>query len=353
MTRALILSEHDLAGYEARFARGEVPSALPYGAEAVRDLGWETAGVRLPEGPVATKLRQAAEHRYGGPLARQVLGVPRAFRSDLVLALLETQAGLAGRLERLHVPPYGNRPLVVFSCWLADDVRRADTATRRRLARRFASVDLLTHMSRHETATLVELGISEERLLAVPFGVADRYYTPGEHARDIEVLAVGQDRGRDYATLLDAVRGTDLRLQLVCRPENLVGLQVPENVTVLGPVPLPRYRELLRRAQVVAVPTHDLSYPTGQSVALEAASTGGCVVVTGTRAMRDYFSEATARLLDVGDAAGWRATLLELREDADARERLGAAARDSVLADFTCDHMWQVVVDRTRALGLT
>jgi glycosyltransferase involved in cell wall biosynthesis len=101
----------------------------------------------------------------------------------------------------------------------------------------------------------------------------------------------------------------------------------------------------------VAVPTLDLSYPTGSSVALEASTTGCCVVVTGTRSMRDLVSDGqTGRLVDVGDSDGWRAVLAELSEDVAQRERLGAGARRSVEDRFNADHMWtdiaRVIADR-------
>ena len=235
------------------------------------------------------------EHRAGLPVARAVLGAPAARRADLVLALLERQGMLPGLLKRAHVPPYSRTPLVIWSCWLADDLRTAGPDERRRLVNRVRSADLVTHLSRHETEILVDAGLAEDRLFPVTYGVSHRYYTPGDDPRDLDLLAVGQDRGRDYATLVEAVRGTSLTLDVVCRPENLAGLDVPDNVRVHGPVPLTEYRALLRRAKVVAVPTRDLAYPTGSSVALESASSGAAVVVTGTRAMADYFVDGVER----------------------------------------------------------
>jgi glycosyltransferase involved in cell wall biosynthesis len=124
-------------------------------------------------------------------------------------------------------------------------------------------------------------------------------------------------------------------------------------VRVQGPVSLPEYRALLRRAQVVAVPTVDLAYPTGSSVALESASTGCCVVVSGTRSMRDLFTDgATGRLVDVGDVEGWRRVLTELAADEPQRVNLGGGARRSVEQRFNADHMWTEVAEEMAARGL-
>lgn len=353
MTRALVLSEHDLDTWGARFLAGEVPAPLPYGIDALAEQGWELAGAARAADPRWRRWRDLVEHRAGFPVERAIRGAGETRRSDVVIALLEREGAAPSLLRRAKVSPYGSTPLVVWSCWLADDLRSADATQRRRLKRRFDGADLITHLSRHETEIFTDLGIDEERLFPVTYGVSHDYYVPGDGPRDIELLAVGQDRGRDYRTLVEAVRGTDLVLDVVCKPENLADLDVPANVRVHGVIPLADYRRLLQRAQVVVVPTRDLAYPTGSSVALESASSGACVAVTGTRAMRDYFSDGVdSRLVGEGDVEGWRAVLSELRADPAQRERLGAAARLNVETTFNARHMWTEVADvmRQRAL---
>lgn len=341
MTRALILTEHDLGGWRDRYRAGEVPAPMPYGVDALTDAGWTLEGARRAPDPRWGRWRDLVEHRAGFPIEQTVRGVLAAKRSDVVLALLERQGAAAAIARRAGVPPYGSTPVVVWSCWLADDIRAAGPDERRKLMRRFDGADLITHLSRHETEIFTDLGISEDRLFPVTYGVSHEFYVPGDGPRDIQLLAAGQDRGRDYRTLFEAVRGSDLVLDVVCKPENLADLDVPDNVRVHGVVPLAEYRSLLQRAQVVVVPTRDLAYPTGSSVALESASSGACVAVTGTRAMRDYFSDGVdSRLVDEGDIDGWRDVLTELREDTAQRERLGAAARASVETRFNAHHMW-------------
>lgn len=355
MTRTVLLTEHDLTDWQSRYAVGDAPAPLPYGVNALEAQGFRLRGTSQGTGRVGTKVRHIAEHRSGMVVERALRAAPAVAGADLVLALLEKQGMLPGLLKASHVPPYASTPLVIWSCWLADDIRSADAERRAWIRRRIESVDLITHLSRHETEIFTDLGIPEERLFPVTYGVSHEFYTPDPGLdRDIALLAVGQDRGRDYATLVDAVRGTDLTLDIVCRPENLVGIDLPDNVTLHGTVPLHTYRQLLRRARVVTVPTHDLAYPTGSSVALEASSSGCAVVVTGTRAMRDYFTDgSTARLVDEGDVAGWRDVLTELTDDPDQRRRLGAAARTNVTDRFNADHMWSELAAVLRDRGLT
>jgi glycosyltransferase involved in cell wall biosynthesis len=353
VTLALTLSEHDLRDWAAQHAAGQVPSRLPYGVDVLETCGIRLTGVAVPGGRAARKARDVVEHRLGYPVARTVLGTPAARRADLVLALLERQGMAAGLLKRARVPPYGRTPLVIWSVWLADDLINAAAEQRRLLVRRVQAADLITHMSRHETDVLVENGLSPDQLLTLDFGVNHHYYRPAGEPRDLDILAVGQDRGRDYKTLFEAVRGTSLEVHLVSKPDNLAGLAIPPNVRFLGTVPLPTYRDLLRRACIVAVPTHDLAYPTGQSVALEAAASGATVVVTGTRAMSDYFEDrVNARLVPVGDVEGWRAVLTELRDTPADVARLGAAARANVVERFNADLMWRELARVLRERGI-
>ncbi len=354
MINTLLLTEHDLAQWSRRYRRGEVPAPMPYGVDALGSLGFGLRGPGRSTYPLAVKARDMVDHRLGYPVEGALRGIPATARAGLVLALLERQGMAAAVLKRRRIPPYRRTPLVIWSCWLADDLRTASPETRRALVRRVAAADLITHLSRHESDIFAGVGIHPDRLFPVTYGVSHRFYTPDPTvARDIGILAVGQDRGRDYQTLVDAVRGTDLTLDIVTRPDNLAGIDLPPNVRAHGTVSLPEYRRLLRRAQVVAVPTRDLAYPTGSSVALEAASSGCAVAVTGTRAMRDYFSDdVDAVLVGEGDVEGWRTVLRELRDDPDRRARLGSAARLNVEHTHNADHMWRELAEVLRARGV-
>ncbi len=353
MSRAVLLSEFDLTSWIAGFTRGERSAPLPYGIDVLGERGIQFVSADLSSRRWAIKTRDVLEHRTGVPTERALRVIPKTAGADAVFALLEPQAYLAGRLKAWGLPPFSSTPLIVMSCWLAERASHANRDQRAALRQRLRAADLITHMSRHEAAVLVDLGLDPARLAPMTFGVADGYFTPDERERDIDVLAVGQDSGRDYATLFEAVRGTELRVTLVCKPANLVDLDVPPQVELVGTVSLARYRELLRRARVVVVPTHDFLYPTGQSVALEASACGTCVVVTGTRAMRDYFTDGDNGLLvDVGDAEGLRGALERALSDAGLRMRIGRRARTRVEEEFNSRTMWNAVADTLAERGI-
>lgn len=351
--RALVLSEHPLRRWRGEFESGRRSTGLPYGVDALERRGYELEGQARASSKLATKVRDVVEHRLGYPVERALRAMPRAARADVVIALLEAQGIAPAMLKRRGLSPYAATPLVIWSCWLADDLRNLPLDERRARARALDRVDLIVHLSRSETEVFTDLGFSPDRLFPMTYGVAAEFYTPPTGERDLGIVAIGQDRGRDYATLFRAVADTELRLDVVCRTDNLRGLEIPPNVTVHPPVGHRDYRELLRRASVVAVPTRDLAYPTGSSVALEASSCGACVIATDTSAMREYLRHNdTAVLVPVGDADAWRHALRRVTSDSALRNRIGKQARASVSTTFNTNNMWFEIDDEMRERGI-
>ncbi len=164
MPRALILCEEEFQNRRRRFDEGSAPSPLPYGINALERHGYRLHGQARTQRHVLSKLRDVVEHRRGYPVEQALRAIPSAASADLVIALLEHQGVLAGLWKARGLPPYASRPLVIWSCWLADDVRRAGAQQRAQLRSRFAHADLITHMSRHETEILVDLGLDQSQL---------------------------------------------------------------------------------------------------------------------------------------------------------------------------------------------
>lgn len=353
MTRALVLAERNFDHWHRQYLRGEAIAPLPYGIEALEHHGYRLAWAPRREDAPWGKPRDVVEHRTGVPLERAVRGVRLAAEADVVIALLEQQGYAAGLAKRLGVPPYARTPLVLWTCWLADELLAADTKRQEWLRRRVDSADLVTYFGPTGGEVLTSMGFDPDRITELTWGVTTSFYTPGTGTRDIQVLAVGQDRGRDYRTLLAAFEGLDLSLDLVCKPENIAGLRIPGNVRVHGTVTMAEYRALLRRAQVVAVPTHELVYPTGSSVALEAASSGCAVVVSATPGLRAYINDGSnGRLVHDQDVQGWRSVLAELVGDEAQRQRLGAAARERVIEQNSSHLMWAELAGTLDARGI-
>lgn len=343
--RALLLSEIDLTDWRASHQSGQGPGALPYGADALETHGYEVLGVRLPRGRLPEKLVDVVEHRLGNPAVRAVLGAAKFASADVVFTALEQGAIAPAWLRRIPLSPYRRTPLVALTCWLAEMLQKADDDERLRLRRRFENVDVFVYWSTNQTRIFLDAGFRPETLLPVNFGVDAEYFAPGIGARTISFLAVGRDFGRDYTTLFNAIRGTDLVVDVVCPIEYLPPNIPSNNVRLHGQVSAKDYANLLLRAQTVIVPTHELAYPTGQSVALEASASGCCVVTTATQPMKEYFTDGKNALLSTPhDASSLSAAMRAAVTDETLRRRLGMAARELVEQSYTSQMMWSQIV---------
>jgi len=306
------------------------------------ELQWSDAARRPPWTNRLIQGLVRPLERLGAPFLDVLVSTRALGRADAVLSVFESQANAFALLRSLRIPPYTRPRLAVVSCWLAEESPRFSRSRRALYRFTYRRVDRVVYFSRNQTAVYRDvLRVPEERLACVPFGVDHEYFSPQELAEDDYVLAVGRDRGRDWATLFEAVRDTGLVVKIACRPGELGSLTVPANVEVLGTVDRSTYRALTARAKVVVVPTHVRAYPSGQSVLLEAMAMGKCCIVTDTPAIRDYVvDEHDGLLVSPNDAGALRGSLQRATQDRGLRLRLGSAARKAVEDSFTAEVMW-------------
>ncbi|MDR7252135.1 glycosyltransferase involved in cell wall biosynthesis [Nocardioides sp. BE266] len=322
----------------------------PYGLEALEPLGYDL--VLPPRAPLPRKVRDVVHHRWGFQVDQ--LGLRASRRADLTLAYLEPNIAYPAMLR--HATPRMRRtPLVGIFCWAAEELLTADDVRRRRLRRMLSACDVVGFFSRNQRDVFVSHGVAEDKLAVLPFGIDTSQFpvsAAGEE-RDIPVLSVGWDRGRDYDTLARAVDGSGIGVTVVAPRERFADLSAPAELDVLGTVPHAEYRALLTRAQVVVVPTHELAYPTGQTVAMEAAAAGCAVVVTRTEAMEDYFTDGvTAAMPPVADAPALRARIEGLLGDPTRRSELVTRSLEHAHQHFDHARLWQALDGELRSRNL-
>lgn len=265
-------------------------------------------------------------------------------RSPVTLAMFESEGNTVAALRRLGL--FGaSKGLVVVSCWLAD-VLPGMSARRRAVYRHaYRSVGRIVVFSSNQRPLLAELlGVPENIVRFVPFGVDEEFFRPIPGAEGDCVLAVGRDRGRDWPTFFAAAALLDARVLVASRARDVAGLDVPPNVELLGYVDRHRYRDLLSRARVVVVPSRETGYPSGQSVLLEAWAMGKPVVATGTRAMSDYLDDGVNVLaVPAGDPAALAGAVEKSLGDPQLSGALGAGGRRAVEDRCSAARMWHDV----------
>jgi glycosyltransferase involved in cell wall biosynthesis len=321
------------------FLRGR----LPYRADLLRDESTRLLARGHAVHPAHVKLRDVLEHRTGLALDTQLRSLRAVASADVVLAVLEPEAEFPALLRRAGIPPYARTPLVALSCWWAEELLTGAPERRRRVLRALEGVDRILVLSANQREVFARHGVDERKVVPVGFGVDTDYYTPGPgRPKRFEVLAAGVDRGRDFGTLVAAAALLPhRRFDVFTTPQRLAGGSLPANVVLHAPVPVAEHRENLRDAELVVVPTHELAYPTGQSVLLEAAGCGTAAAVTRSAAMTGYLEDGvTAFGLPMHDPAGVAAAVEAALGDPAGRAEVARAGRARVLADANAVRMW-------------
>jgi len=151
-------------------------------------------------------------------------------------------------------------------------------------------------------------------------------------ASDGDYVFAGGSAGRDYATLVEAVRGADFRVELVTFDPSGIR-DAPDNLVVFGPMPVPAFLARLAGAVAVVVPLSSAGSPHGQTTLVQALALGKPVVATRAVGIVDYVDdEREGLLVDAGDVDDLREALGRVVGDAELRERLAARARERAAA---------------------
>ncbi len=217
---------------------------------------------------------------------------------------------------------------------------------------------IITWSSVQRTYAIEHLGIPPEKLYLVKHFVDDLFWSPRE--TDTSMICSAGAEMRDYRTLLDALRGTDIRCHIATdhvrvdhfgfarrMSARAFSDAASSNVTV-GRLSLVELRQLYARSRFVVVPLHRTDTDNGVNVILEAMAMGKPVICSRTRGQVDVIQEGvTGLFVPVGDASALRAAILSLYDDPDRARAMGRAARAYVerhhLLDKFCGDVKTVI----------
>jgi glycosyltransferase involved in cell wall biosynthesis len=207
---------------------------------------------------------------------------------------------------------------------------------------------IVTWSSVQRTYAIERLRIAPDKIYLVKHFVDQLFWSPRE--RSIEMISSAGAEMRDYPTLLDALRGTDLRCHIATDHVRVdrfgfghrVSAEVfarlaSDNVTV-GRLPLTDLRETYAKSRFVVVPLSRTDTDNGVNVILEAMAMGKPVICSRTKGQVDVIQEGvTGLFVPVGDASALRAAIVSLWNDPDRASAMGRAARAYVEKHHTLD----------------
>lgn len=206
------------------------------------------------------------------------------------------------------------------------------------------------------TKFVEELKIPPEKVLRVKHPADHRFWSPANQEPEKLISSAGMT-GRDYETLIEAVRGMDVNVQLAAfspwvDPNKTPPADgVPDNVSFTR-LPSDQLRELYARSLFVVVPLKQSNSQAGSLVIYEAMAMGKAVVTAATngeKALELVRDGETGLFYEPGDVAGLRANIQRLLDNPDEAKRMGEAGRAVVEQGLNLDQYVDnmiAVVDR-------
>ncbi len=179
------------------------------------------------------------------------------------------------------------------------------------------------------------LPIDGTRVVTLRHAADHRFWKPLEVDQRQKVVSAGLFQ-RDYRTLIEAVRGMDIMLEIAGhspwvpeRTRMLTDATIPENVR-LSSHDYASLREVYASATCIGVPLVEHDTQAGSLVVYEAMAMGKPVIVTRTRgqaAMKMIDHGETGFYVEPGDVQGWREAISYLNAHPDEAMRMGQNAR--------------------------
>jgi hypothetical protein len=336
MTRpyALVVTTHDrqpsVAEHVRRAEAGEAPRR-DY-VELARALDAEVMDLTYLEQRAAPSTQRLA--RGGGRAAAQIAEAYRRRNDFERVCLWADKLGLP--LALLHKLTMARNDLVLMSTYLSS----------RKKSFFLHPLRAHTHLGAIVNYSSVQLEIAASRL-HVPRqklhhamqSVDERFWRPAGAGGDV-ICSVGWWEYRDYATLFEAVRGMDVRLEVaVGKTFRTPGIEdgelaswgpaaLPDNVVVHDQLTPTALRDLYERSALVVVPVRDVEFDAGATTIGEAMAMGRPVILTRTAGQADFVTDSVEGLyVPPGDAVALRTAIERVLGDRAEAHRMGRAGR--------------------------
>lgn len=249
---------------------------------------------------------------------------------DIVWTHTESQSLAVGAVWRLL--PKASRPRLLFQqIWLIDSWPALGPLRRCFYRWLLAPADVLTFHSPLNTEIASRI-FAPQRCELVRYGIvaepkiAPKRIVPGSVLR---VLALGNDRHRDWETLLAAVAGCeDLHLTIISGTVSKALLAGHSNVTLARVTTNEALFAQYAAADVVALCLRSNLHVSGSTVSQEAAVMGVPMVISDVGGLRAaYFDDSCVTYVPPGDPAALRAALREQASDPAAAQARAVRAQ--------------------------
>ena len=266
-----------------------------------------------------------------------------AGKSDLLYGLFQT------------LFPFRRRPTVLIDClWYERQNRYVQSGKKALMKAVDRSVDRYCVWASREIEAYSQcFGLPAHKFVFVPYHTT----LPDEaiDVRDGGYLFAGGDSGRDYETLINAMRGVPATLHIASmKPESFDRLNPPPNVVVRR-YSSADYLKMMAGCSVnIVALAPGLLHSAGQQTFLNSMSMGKPTIVTDPAGASDYIEDGVDGLLvEPGDPEALRSAILKLLSDPELAQRVGANALGKAGSGYsTEDHFKHIIAVVEGLLGI-
>jgi glycosyltransferase involved in cell wall biosynthesis len=332
-----------LYGY-AELARDDQPVAMfeeeDLGAKRTWPWLFEVISARIAGvSGVSPRLAMSLVSALRGPLASYEV-------------LIATTQSIGMALAALKAIGLHDKRIVVMTMGLLE----SDAADwRRAIHRRLLRGTTIAALSKPEAQSVRSWAGDRIDICDFTFGVDLAFWSPADTlARSDEILSIGNDRARDYSTLLAAWRPTFPRLTIItslpisCDLPNVAIERGDWRGAAISDSDL---RSRFQHARFIVTPLLDTLQPSGQSATLQAMACGRPVIISSNSGLWDpeLMRSGICRLVPPGDSGALRSAIEDMIAHPEAAESMGVAAREALLAnDISAGAMARQIVRLAR-----
>jgi glycosyltransferase involved in cell wall biosynthesis len=300
---------------------------FPYGYQSASLLGASVVYSKdYPEGRFQKLVRYGFRWLLGFDALHAWYNRKEILNADVVWTHTESQslAILLLFLISSRTPP----KIIAQTIWLMDEWPRLNPLKKMLYKKLLPKADILTFHSPLNAREASRL-FPGTRIEVVKFGINTDYNTSkstrNENAK-IRVLSVGNDRHRDWQTLIDSVSGTgDIEVRLVTSTYKLKTKY--DHVSVVNVALNPELLALYEWADMLVLPLKPNLHASGITVVQEAVILGVPVICSKVGGLESYFNDSEVFYVDPFDAEQTRTAIRRLAGDAQLRETLVANSK--------------------------
>ena len=296
------------------------------------DIG---VGKKWPRIPEALSARIAG---YAGVSPRLVSRFVTALKGPLARfdVLVATTQSIGMALAALGAAGFHDKKIIMMTMGIVEP----DAAGWRKALHRAAlHGSTLAVLSKPEAASVLAWLVAHVDVEEFTFGIDLDYWTPApDAARSDEILSIGNDRARDYQTLLAAWRPEFPRLTIIT---SLPITSDKSNVVIErgdwrgASISDDDLRERFRRARFIVTPVRETLQPSGQSATLQAMACGRPTIMSANQGLWDphLMTADLCTLVPPGDVSALSVAMADMLSNPEAAELMGLAARAKLEID--------------------